>query len=238
MSDKKSKTGLHYIRNLYNITLDDLGEKVLGVGKATVSKYESGKIPISKDKLKQLSEYFDINEEYFQKELTEADKVIIQKNKLRWEINFVLYKAKRAKGNNALSEDLKNEFDELLEIERQLEANGLKELLNKKINTVAENSIPEHIKGLGNSMYVESNIRVYETIIRFLDIYERLEYRIIDKIMDVINYGYSTNSIEEIIEKRELTENDYIIKVVKFIREIDKRWDKCGTVKIKGFEPD
>lgn len=83
MNNKQQKTGLYYIRNLYGITMEKLSDDILKVGKATISKYESGKIPISNVKLMMLSRYFDdIEEDYFCRILSEKDKIHIQRIKL------------------------------------------------------------------------------------------------------------------------------------------------------------
>lgn len=73
--------GLTYIRNLYNFSMDDLSKK-LSVSKQTISKWENKKIPISEERLEQLSEVFKIPKEYFSKDLFSFDEANIQIIKL------------------------------------------------------------------------------------------------------------------------------------------------------------
>jgi len=68
--------GLTYIRNLYNESLDDIG-KILGVSKQSVHQWEMGLRPIPDERLKQLGEIFNLKEQYFNKELTNNDKIYI-----------------------------------------------------------------------------------------------------------------------------------------------------------------
>lgn len=82
--------GLQFIRELYNLSLNELGKKI-DVSKQTTFQWETQKIKISSKRLKQLSEKFNIPEEYFQKEISEMDKLIIQKLKLQNEIQTVEY---------------------------------------------------------------------------------------------------------------------------------------------------
>jgi len=74
--------GINYIRNLYNLSLQDLGN-ILGVTKSILSKWERGEKPIPKKRITQLSEYFNIPSEYFQMELAEDDKLTIQSIRLK-----------------------------------------------------------------------------------------------------------------------------------------------------------
>jgi len=74
--------GLAYIRQLYNLSLHEFAEKV-GVSNQLVSMWERGIKPIAEKRVAQMSEIFIIPTEYFQKELTEADKLEIQSIKLK-----------------------------------------------------------------------------------------------------------------------------------------------------------
>lgn len=73
--------GIKYLRMLNELSLQKVADKI-GVSKQTASKWENGKVIPSK-RLQQLSELFDIQKEYLQKELNEIDKVEIQKIKVR-----------------------------------------------------------------------------------------------------------------------------------------------------------
>lgn len=77
--------GLEYIVNLYNTQFKDIAE-TLGVSKQVVNGWIKGRYKISKKHLPKLSQIFNIPENYFQKELTELEKLEIQKLKLSNEV--------------------------------------------------------------------------------------------------------------------------------------------------------
>lgn len=73
--------GLKYILKLYNATQQELADK-LQFKRQNIDAWFQGKRNIPKKHLLQLSELFNVPEEYFQKELTELDKLKLQKLKL------------------------------------------------------------------------------------------------------------------------------------------------------------
>lgn len=81
--------GLEYILNLYNMQHIDLADK-LGIKKQNINLWIKGKQKISKKYLPVLEELFNINQEYFNKELTEIDKLEIQKEKLKKDLKPVI----------------------------------------------------------------------------------------------------------------------------------------------------
>lgn len=82
--DKNIVMGLTYIRQIKGISMIELAT-IIKVTKATVSKWERLKMPLTKNRLKQLSSIFKIEEKYFQKVLTKNDKLYI----LQTEMNFI-----------------------------------------------------------------------------------------------------------------------------------------------------
>jgi len=70
--------GLEFICKTFQIEYKKLAE-ILGITPQTINSWLRGKRKISKDKLKKLSKYFQLPEEYFQKELTQQDKLDIYK---------------------------------------------------------------------------------------------------------------------------------------------------------------
>lgn len=94
--------GLEYILNLYSIQHQELAEK-LGIKKQNINLWIKGKQNISKKYLPILSEMFDVDENYFQKELNDIDKLIIQKEKLKRELKpeIVRYDQQLMIGDNA-----------------------------------------------------------------------------------------------------------------------------------------
>ena len=73
--------GLEYISNLYNVKYVDIS-KILGLSRQTFNSWIKKRRYISEKHLPELSKIFNIPEEFFQKELTEEDKIIIQEIKL------------------------------------------------------------------------------------------------------------------------------------------------------------
>lgn len=72
---------LEYICKLYNKQFKDVAEE-LGISKQVVNGWIKGRYNISKKHLPKLSKMFDLPEQYFQKEISELDKLEIQQMKL------------------------------------------------------------------------------------------------------------------------------------------------------------
>ncbi|MFR7934307.1 MAG: helix-turn-helix domain-containing protein [Clostridium perfringens] len=73
--------GLEYLLDINNLQHKQLAE-MLGVGKATISSWVNRKRLISTKHYEKLKEIFKVPEEYFQKELSEIDKLQLQRMKL------------------------------------------------------------------------------------------------------------------------------------------------------------
>lgn len=70
--------GLTYIREIFNMSMNDLAEK-LGVTKQSISKWESGKVQVSEERLQQLEEFFKVPSNLFNKEeFTEEEILVIE----------------------------------------------------------------------------------------------------------------------------------------------------------------
>lgn len=81
--------GLEYILGLYNMQHIELAEK-LGIRKQNINLWIKGKQNIPKKYLPVLEELFGLPSEYFIKELSEIEKLEIQKEKLRRELKPVI----------------------------------------------------------------------------------------------------------------------------------------------------
>lgn len=81
--------GLEYILNLYNMQHIDLAEK-LGIKKQNINLWIKGRQNIPKKYLPILEELFRVDCEYFIKELTDIDKLELQKEKLKQDIKPVV----------------------------------------------------------------------------------------------------------------------------------------------------
>lgn len=83
--------GLEYILGLYNIQHIELA-KELGIKKQNINLWIKGKQNIPKKYLPKLEEMFGIDKEYFSKEINDIEKLEIQKEKLKKELNPVIEK--------------------------------------------------------------------------------------------------------------------------------------------------
>ncbi|MFJ5717659.1 transcriptional regulator [Neobacillus sp. NPDC093127] len=81
--------GLEYILNMYQMQHIDLAEK-LGIKKQNINLWIKGKQNIPKKYLPVLEEMFEITAAYFSKELTDLDKLEIQKEKLKRDLKPVV----------------------------------------------------------------------------------------------------------------------------------------------------
>lgn len=83
--------GLEYILNLYNMQHVDLAEK-LGIRKQNINMWIKGKQNIPKKYLPILEELFELDQRYFHKQITEIEKLEIQKEKLKRDLKPVIEK--------------------------------------------------------------------------------------------------------------------------------------------------
>ncbi|MFD1168905.1 helix-turn-helix domain-containing protein [Oceanobacillus caeni] len=83
--------GLKFILDLYGMQHIELAEK-LGIKKQNINLWIKGKQNISKKHLPTLENIFGIDAKYFSKELTDIDKLEIQKEKLKQDLHPVIMK--------------------------------------------------------------------------------------------------------------------------------------------------
>lgn len=83
--------GLEYILNLYNFPHIELADK-LGIRKQNINLWVKGRQNIPKKYIHVLEDLFGIGGEYFDRELTEIDRLEIQKEKLKKELEPVVMK--------------------------------------------------------------------------------------------------------------------------------------------------
>ncbi len=83
--------GLEYILGLYNMQHVELADK-LGIRKQNINMWIKGKQNIPRKYFSVLEELFGLNPEYFIKELTEIEKLEIQKEKLKRELKPIIKK--------------------------------------------------------------------------------------------------------------------------------------------------
>ncbi|MED4852351.1 transcriptional regulator, partial [Caldifermentibacillus hisashii] len=85
--------GLEYILSLYQVQHIALAEK-LGIKKQNINLWIKGKQNIPKKYLPVLEGLFGINRSYFTKELTDIDKLEIQKEKLKQDLKPIVERQK------------------------------------------------------------------------------------------------------------------------------------------------
>lgn len=117
-----SLIGLEYILNLYNMPQIVLAER-LGIKKQNITLWIKGRQPISKKYLPVLEELFHLPRDYFNRELTEIEKLEIQKEKLKKELNPLIqsYEKRLAQGAEHLEKHPVYNREEINAIERSLE---------------------------------------------------------------------------------------------------------------------
>ncbi|MBB6625095.1 helix-turn-helix domain-containing protein [Clostridium gasigenes] len=81
--------GLEYILSLYNMQYITLADR-LGIKKQNINMWIKGKQKIPKKYLPILEEMFGVKQEYFVKELNEIEKLELQKEKLKKDLNPVI----------------------------------------------------------------------------------------------------------------------------------------------------
>ncbi|TFB13579.1 XRE family transcriptional regulator [Filobacillus milosensis] len=121
--------GLEYILDLYGMQHIELAEK-LGIKKQNINLWIKGKQNISKKHLPTLEEIFGIEAMYFSKELTDLEKLEIQKEKLKSDLQPVITDHEQQfliGENDDLVEVPVYDKEELNQIEHDIEKAKLKE---------------------------------------------------------------------------------------------------------------
>lgn len=140
--------GLEYVLGLYNMQHVELAEK-LGIKKQNINMWIKGKQNIPKKYLPVLEETFKINREYFSKDITEIDKLEIQKEKLKHEIEPVInnYEERFSIGevNDIIQKPIYNK-EEINTIERNIEKAKLTQKFKEALDIVDNNPHMESYK--------------------------------------------------------------------------------------------
>ncbi|WP_297422150.1 hypothetical protein [Clostridium sp.] len=202
--------GLEYILNLYNMQHTELAEK-LGIKKQNINLWlrdESRKIP--KKYLPTLSEIFGgLDEKYFQKELDDTDKLIIQKEKLKRELKPQI---KEYEMQLVLSDNSEEPELEQIPVYEQKELNDI-EFEIKKVKVLEE--IREGISKLNK----DYEVGVIEEIAKLIKYHgtERMFMDTIDAIShyynilpDWVGDPYSNEFVEEFLKLAEKHEKGEI----------------------------
>lgn len=134
--------GLKYILSLYQVQHIELAEK-LGIKKQNINLWIKGKQNIPKKYLPVLEGLFGINRSYFTKELTDIDKLEIQKEKLKQDLKPIVERQKEEFRVDEKSDYLVKvpvyDKEELNTIERAIEKAKLVERFKQVIDIIDEN---------------------------------------------------------------------------------------------------
>lgn len=134
--------GLEYILSLYQVQHVELAER-LGIKKQNINLWIKGKQNIPKKYLPVLEELFGINRSYFTKELTDIDKLEIQKEKLKQDLKPIVERQKEEFRVDEESDYLVKvpvyDKEELNTIERAIEKAKLVERFKQVIDIIDEN---------------------------------------------------------------------------------------------------
>lgn len=131
--------GLEFILNLYQMQHVELARR-LGIKKQNINLWIKGKQKIPKKHLPVLEEIFRLDATYFTKELTEVDKLEIQKEKLKQDLKPIIEKTKTEfrvdEANDYLVDVPVYDKEELNKIERDIEKAKLVERFKNVLDVV------------------------------------------------------------------------------------------------------
>ncbi len=188
--------GLEYVLKLWNITQQELADK-LNIKRQNIDAWIRGKRKIPQKHIKSLIEIFNgVSEEYFQKELTEIDKINIQKIKVFNEAKEIEYEdiVRDETGKQITVTKIYTDLSEIMSLE--LQRNEI--VLIKKIsNQMKDNS---------------ELIEIYEKLAKIIK-HGGIDISTINHILDgMINYEHDFMG-------RPKYESDFTKAITKLIKE-------------------
>lgn len=133
--------GLEYILNLYDMQHIELAE-ILGIKKQNINMWVKGKQNIPKKYLPVLEELFQLDRNYFTKELNEIDKLEIQKEKLKKDLKPIVNKYEMEYSISEANDMVKKpvyDKEEMNSIERSIEKAKLVERFKNALEITDEN---------------------------------------------------------------------------------------------------
>jgi transcriptional regulator with XRE-family HTH domain len=145
--------GLEFVLNLYNTPHNELAN-ILGIKKQNINLWIKGKQRISKKYIPQMAKLFNIDEDYFQKDLDDLDKLVLQQIKIQQDMSPVI-----------------SLFDlgEILETEKEAIKTSYDNDEIKTIKFYAEkNQLLERFKELIFQCENNSDLAIYKTVISLL----------------------------------------------------------------------
>lgn len=133
--------GLEYILGLYNMQHIELAEK-LGIKKQNINMWIKGKQNIPKKYLPVLEELFNIDKEFFIKNLDEVEKLEIQKEKLKHDLTPIISKHEKEFSIGELNDIIEKPIydkEEMNSIERTIEKAKLAQRFKNAMEIVDDN---------------------------------------------------------------------------------------------------
>ena len=223
--------GLEYILKLWNMTQQELADK-LGIKRQNIDAWIRKQRPIPKKHLPTLSKAFkELPEEYFQKELTEMDKLTIQQLKIRSELRVEDYHY--TEFNDEIGEEVEvygSHIDEEQELQDHL-IEFKKKIL--KLHEAIDETIKSKFKDGVIDIDLNGNMSVFEAE-ELLNIYANL--------VGVVKRGYIPHElilkvIKGLVDSEEkhfgIYTRDIVSREVSEIVKKEKRKNKIFTNKTK-----
>lgn len=130
--------GLEYILTLYEMQHIDLAES-LGIKKQNINMWIKEKQRIPKKYLPILKDIFNINEEYFNKNIDDIDRLEIQKEKLKKDLNPIVEKQEQRYGLGELVNVPIYDREEINDIELTIEKTKLIHRFKSSLEIVKTN---------------------------------------------------------------------------------------------------
>ncbi|MED0686127.1 helix-turn-helix transcriptional regulator [Anoxybacillus ayderensis] len=147
--------GLEYILELYGMQQIELAEK-LGIKKQNINLWIKRKQKISKKHLPALEQIFGIDAKYFSKELTDLDKLEIQKEKLKRDLQPIITKYEE--------QFLIGEEDDLVEVPVYD-----KEELNQIEHDIEKAKLIEKFRNMLNRVEHQPYLDTFKLVLELLD---------------------------------------------------------------------
>ena len=193
--------GLEYLLDINNMQSKQLAE-MLGVGKATVSSWINQKRLISTKHYEKLKEIFKVPEEYFQKELTELDKLKLQQLKLETDTFEYTYtdtiwdnETKKEIEVEQVGTNIPYEYMEMLDLDIRE-----KELFNDLNNLIAKrtNNSENEWDYIGRKADI---LEIFETLVEIMD-KEYIPDRRVKEVLDSIKIAKGNRLANSLFVKK------------------------------------
>lgn len=116
--------------------------EMLGINKQNITMWVKGKQKVPKKYLPTLEEIFNIDKEYFSKELTEIDKLEIQKEKLKQDLKPIISKKEQEFSIGEINDIIEKPIydkEEMNSIEREIEKAKLAQRFKECMDIVDDN---------------------------------------------------------------------------------------------------